>query len=131
MVWEESIILLPHTVRFVFLSATIPNSQQFAAWIAQTHRQACHVVYTDYRPTPLVHYVFVAGGEGLHLVVDEKGKFRENNFEKAMAELGADGGEETTDGRARNALAAGDKGANAASKESVRVSKKRTQSLEY
>lgn len=27
VVWEESIILLPHTVRFVFLSATIPNSQ--------------------------------------------------------------------------------------------------------
>lgn len=27
VVWEESIILLPHKVRFVFLSATIPNSQ--------------------------------------------------------------------------------------------------------
>ena len=25
VVWEESIILLPHQVRFVFLSATIPN----------------------------------------------------------------------------------------------------------
>ena len=55
VVWEESIILLPHTVRFVFLSATIPNAREFAAWICQTHRQACHVVYTDYRPTPLVH----------------------------------------------------------------------------
>jgi len=30
------------------------------------------VVYTDYRPTPLQHYIFPAGGEGLHLVVDDK-----------------------------------------------------------
>jgi hypothetical protein len=29
-VWEESIVLLPHSVRFVFLSATIPNSKEFA-----------------------------------------------------------------------------------------------------
>src|SRR5262249_26857820 len=26
VVWEESIILVPHKVRFVFLSATVPNS---------------------------------------------------------------------------------------------------------
>lgn len=29
VVWEESIILLPHKVKFVFLSATIPNAQEF------------------------------------------------------------------------------------------------------
>lgn len=49
VVWEESIILLPHKVRFVFLSATIPNSKEFCGWIAKTHHQPCHVVYTDYR----------------------------------------------------------------------------------
>ena len=53
VVWEESIILLPHKVRFVFLSATIPNAKEFAEWIAKTHHQTTHVVYTDYRPTPL------------------------------------------------------------------------------
>ncbi|TMW60703.1 hypothetical protein Poli38472_000745 [Pythium oligandrum] len=89
VVWEESIILLPHKVRFVFLSATIPNSKEFAAWICHIHHQPCHVVYTDYRPTPLQHYVFPAGGNGLHLVVDEKGKFREDNFQKAIATLTA------------------------------------------
>ena len=87
VVWEESIILLPHKVRFVFLSATIPNARQFVNWIAKIHHQPCHVVYTNYRPTPLQHYVFAAGGDGLHLVVDEKGKFRERNFQKAMAAL--------------------------------------------
>ena len=30
VVWEESIIMLPHKVRFVFLSATIPNAPEFA-----------------------------------------------------------------------------------------------------
>jgi ATP-dependent RNA helicase DOB1 len=32
VVWEESIILLPHKVRFVFLSATIPNAPAFVSW---------------------------------------------------------------------------------------------------
>lgn len=32
VVWEESIILLPHKVRFVFLSATIPNALAFVDW---------------------------------------------------------------------------------------------------
>jgi len=87
VVWEESIILLPHRVRFVFLSATIPNASQFADWICEIHHQPCHVLYTNFRPVPLQHYIFPQGGEGLHLVVDEKGKFREANFQKAMAAL--------------------------------------------
>ena len=51
-------------------------------------KQPCHVVYTDYRPTPLQHYIFPSGGEGLYLVVDEKGKFRDDNFIKAISQLG-------------------------------------------
>ncbi|KAJ2742705.1 ATP-dependent RNA helicase mtr4 [Coemansia sp. BCRC 34301] len=87
VVWEETIILLPHQVRFVFLSATIPNAMQFAEWITKTHEQACHVVYTDFRPTPLQHYLFPQGGDGIHLVVDEKSQFREDNFQRAIAAL--------------------------------------------
>jgi ATP-dependent RNA helicase DOB1 len=33
------------------------------------------------------HYIFPQGGDGVHLVVDERGKFREANFQKAMASL--------------------------------------------
>ena len=108
VVWEETIILLPDNVHYVFLSATIPNARQFAEWIAHLHHQPCHVVYTDFRfvdfslhvfvyfllidffvfrPTPLQHYVFPAGGDGIHLVVDEKGQFREDNFTTAMSVL--------------------------------------------
>uniref|UniRef100_I2CQP2 ATP-dependent RNA helicase DOB1 n=1 Tax=Nannochloropsis gaditana (strain CCMP526) TaxID=1093141 RepID=I2CQP2_NANGC len=102
VVWEESIILLPHKVRFVFLSATIPNSQEFAGWIATIHHQPCHVVYTDYRPVPLQHYIFPSGGEGLYLVVDEKSRFREDNFQKAMAVLQGEGGEEESGKKKKN-----------------------------
>ena len=84
VIWEETIILLNDNVHYVFLSATIPNARQFAEWIAYLHRQPCHVVATDYRPTPLQHYIYPAGGEGIHLVVDEMGNFREDNFNKAM-----------------------------------------------
>ena len=38
--------------------------------------QPCHVVYTDYRPTPLQHYIFPAGGDGIHMVVDEQVSLR-------------------------------------------------------
>lgn len=92
--WEETIILLPHKVRYVFLSATIPNAMEFAEWICTTHSQPCHVVYTDFRPTPLQHYLFPAGGDGIHLVVDEKGAFREDNFQKAMGALTEGKGED-------------------------------------
>lgn len=84
VVWEETIILLPDNVHYVFLSATIPNARQFAEWIAHLHHQTCHVVYTDYRPVPLQHFIYPAGGEGLYLVVDENGDLRQDNFEKAM-----------------------------------------------
>eukprot|EP00547_Thalassionema_nitzschioides_P008956 CAMPEP_0194227698 /NCGR_PEP_ID=MMETSP0156-20130528/42992_1 /TAXON_ID=33649 /ORGANISM="Thalassionema nitzschioides, Strain L26-B" /LENGTH=1107 /DNA_ID=CAMNT_0038960191 /DNA_START=38 /DNA_END=3361 /DNA_ORIENTATION=- len=104
VVWEESIILLPHKVRFVFLSATIPNASQFADWITAIHHQACHVVYTNYRPVPLQHYIFPQGGEGLHLVVDERGKFREANFQRAMAALGSSSVDEAA---ATNMLSSG------------------------
>ncbi|CAI9760568.1 unnamed protein product [Fraxinus pennsylvanica] len=82
VVWEESIIFLPPAIKMVFLSATMSNATEFAEWICNIHKQPCHVVYTDFRPTPLQHYVFPMGGSGLYLVVDENEQFREDNFLK-------------------------------------------------
>ena len=101
VVWEETIILLPDKVRYVFLSATIPNAMQFAEWITKTHNQPVHVVYTDFRPTPLQHYFFPAGADGIHLVVDEKGVFREDNFNKAMSTIADKQGDDPADAMAR------------------------------
>lgn len=96
VVWEETIILLPEQCQCVFLSATIPNAHQFAGWFESIHPTAkCHVVQTNYRPVPLQHYLFPMGAQGIYLTIDEKGKFREDNFKEAMAKLhpnGASGG---------------------------------------
>ena len=72
---------------------------QFAEWICKSHEQPCHVVYTNFRPTPLQHYLFPAGGEGIYLVVNEKGEFREDNFSKAMGTLQASAGEDPADAK--------------------------------
>ncbi|KIX04617.1 uncharacterized protein Z518_05487 [Rhinocladiella mackenziei CBS 650.93] len=101
VVWEETIILLPDKVRYVFLSATIPNAMQFAEWITKTHSQPCHVVYTDFRPTPLQHYFFPAGADGIHLIVDEKGVFREDNFQKAMSSIAEKHGDDPANAMAK------------------------------
>lgn len=88
VVWEESMILLSKNVKYVFLSATIPNANEFAEWICRIKEQPCHVVYTDLRPVPLEHFIFPAGAEGIYLVVDKKGQFKEDNFKKALSCLG-------------------------------------------
>lgn len=85
VVWEETIILLPDNVHYVFLSATIPNARQFAEWISYIHHQTCHVVYTDYRPVPLEHHIY-AGGL-IYKIVDSEGKFNQDKFETAMFSL--------------------------------------------
>ncbi|VDL60225.1 unnamed protein product [Hymenolepis diminuta] len=84
VVWEESIILLPSRVRQVFLSATIPNARQFAEWVTFLHKLPCHVIYTDYRPTPLQHYVYPCGGDGIFLTVGKDREFNEKNFNEAV-----------------------------------------------
>jgi ATP-dependent RNA helicase DOB1 len=89
VVWEECIVLLPRAVRCAFLSATIPNATEFAAWVARTHGAPVSVIHTDFRPTPLQHYLFPAGGDGIFLAVDEHSRFREDNFSAALASLAA------------------------------------------
>lgn len=82
VVWEESIVLLPPSIKLAFLSATIPNAKEFAQWISDLKRLPCHVITTDFRPTPLQHYMFPAGGEGIYLCVDERGTFLKVNVNR-------------------------------------------------
>ncbi|KAL1232596.1 Exosome RNA helicase [Trichinella spiralis] len=80
VVWEESIILLPDSVRYIFLSATIPNASQ---------------------PVPLQHYVYPAGGDGIYLVLNENGEFLEERFQQAMKTIGKGASLTSTDKRGR------------------------------
>ncbi|KAI4291363.1 ATP-dependent RNA helicase DOB1 [Pancytospora philotis] len=69
VVWEETIILLPPHVRMVFLSATIPNALEFAEWVCSVSLRPMHVVYTEKRVIPLIHYMYA---DKLRLVHDGK-----------------------------------------------------------
>ncbi|EZG45502.1 putative ATP-dependent RNA helicase [Gregarina niphandrodes] len=92
VIWEETIVLLPDSVRQVFLSATVPNTLEFAEWICRTKHQPCHVVSTSFRPTPLQHYLFPAGGEGLSLVMNEHRQYQEDNYRHVLQQLSNDRG---------------------------------------
>lgn len=113
VVWEESIIFLPPAIKMVFLSATMSNATEFAEWICNIHKQPCHVVYTDFRPTPLQHYVFPVGGSGLYLVVDENESFREDNYVKlqdTFAKPKQNDGNRSGNGKANGRIAKGGSG---------------------
>ncbi|HPT82826.1 MAG TPA: DEAD/DEAH box helicase [Limnochordia bacterium] len=57
-VWEESLIFMPPTMRFLGLSATIPNVDQLASWIEEVQRQEVKVVTNNHRVVPLKHALF-------------------------------------------------------------------------
>eukprot|EP00897_Mesotaenium_endlicherianum_P000213 jgi/Mesen1/10192/ME000766S09561 len=61
VVWEEVIIMLPDHVAMVLLSATVPNTAEFANWIGRTKRKKIYVTGTTKRPVPLEHCLFYAG----------------------------------------------------------------------
>lgn len=52
-VWEESIIFTKPHIRMLCLSATIPNAEEFAAWIAAIKEHEVVVIRHDVRPIPL------------------------------------------------------------------------------
>ena len=56
-VYEETLILMPDTMRAVFLSATVPNSKDFATWFGGLKNHQVDVVFTAKRPVPLSFHV--------------------------------------------------------------------------
>jgi len=60
-VWEESLIFLPAHMKFLGLSATIPNIDELASWLTQIHGREVKVVKENKRPVPL-HFFFQCQG---------------------------------------------------------------------
>ncbi|MGA2506396.1 MAG: DEAD/DEAH box helicase [Chitinispirillaceae bacterium] len=54
-VWEESIILAPQEIRFMCLSATVPNIRELATWMGTVRRVPFTVIEETHRPVPLRH----------------------------------------------------------------------------
>ncbi|KAK3156055.1 hypothetical protein QOZ80_2AG0102210 [Eleusine coracana subsp. coracana] len=61
VVWEEVIIMLPKHINIVLLSATVPNTVEFADWIGRTKKKKIRVTSTNKRPVPLEHCLFYSG----------------------------------------------------------------------
>ncbi len=102
-VWEESLIFSPDNVRFLCLSATIPNGREFADWIESIHSHEVKVIEHHHRPVPLEHLFYDLGAgltdfEGLRRAVQEK-KF--SNYENVVARARRGKGRQRKRGRGR------------------------------
>ncbi|PHH61332.1 hypothetical protein CDD81_466 [Ophiocordyceps australis] len=81
VVWEEVIIMLPEHVSLILLSATVPNTYEFASWVGRTKQKDIYVISTSKRPVPLEHYLWVAND--VHKIVDSDKKFLESGWKSA------------------------------------------------
>ena len=57
-VWEESLIFAPQHIKFVCLSATIPNIHSFAEWMQSVRDIDIEIVEELNRPVPLEHHLY-------------------------------------------------------------------------
>ena len=81
VVWEEVIIMLPEHVSLILLSATVPNTYEFASWVGRTKKKNIFVISTPKRPVPLEHYLWA--NKGLHKIVNAEKKFLEKGWKDA------------------------------------------------
>lgn len=88
VVWEEVIIMLPEHVSLILLSATVPNTYEFASWVGRTKQKDIYVISTPKRPVPLEHFLWA--GKKIHKLVDSEKKFLEKGWKDANAALKGD-----------------------------------------
>ncbi len=94
-VWEESIIFSPKTVRFLCLSATIPNCDELAHWIESVIDHHVKVISHNHRAVPLTFQFYYqkklldfkelkkkvrGGADNPRLLRGAKGKKNEDEF---------------------------------------------------
>jgi len=81
VVWEEVIIMLPEHITLILLSATVPNTYEFASWVGRTKKKDIYVISTPKRPVPLEHYLWA--GKEMHKIVDSEKRFIEKGWKTA------------------------------------------------
>ncbi|KAI8826931.1 antiviral helicase [Fimicolochytrium jonesii] len=88
VVWEEVIIMLPAHVNLILLSATVPNTREFADWVGRTKKKNIYVISTAKRPVPLEHHLYVpTTDKELYKVVDSQKKFLSTGWKAAQSAL--------------------------------------------
>ncbi|KAL4438757.1 hypothetical protein ABPG74_013430 [Tetrahymena malaccensis] len=85
LVWEETIIMLPETVGFVMLSATVPNYMEFANWVGRTKKRKIYVQKTDYRPVPLEHSIYLNGT--IQVIKQGDNRFNQTEYEQLKNQI--------------------------------------------
>ena len=87
-VWEESIIFAPQHIKFVCLSATIPNINPFTEWMQSVRDIDIEMVEELERPVPLKRYLYFKDyGIGLLPHITPLRKISQHNRGKRKAEL--------------------------------------------
>jgi antiviral helicase SKI2 len=81
VVWEEVIIMLPEHVTLILLSATVPNTYEFASWVGRTKKKDIYVISTPKRPVPLEHFLWA--GKAMYKIVTAEKKFLDNGWKDA------------------------------------------------
>ncbi|KAM9930913.1 hypothetical protein OXX59_000177 [Metschnikowia pulcherrima] len=80
VVWEEVIIMLPDHVKYILLSATVPNTYEFANWVGRTKQKDIYVISTPKRPVPLE--IFIWAKNDVYKAINANGVFSESEFKK-------------------------------------------------
>ncbi|HMA64892.1 MAG: DEAD/DEAH box helicase [Fibrobacterota bacterium] len=80
-VWEESIILAPREIRFMCLSATVPNIHELADWMGSVRGTEITVIEETHRPIPLKHAFYSPKFGIMNLRYIAK-KYRQNEKER-------------------------------------------------
>jgi antiviral helicase SKI2 len=81
VVWEEVIIMLPEHVTLILLSATVPNTKEFASWVGRTKKKDIYVISTLKRPIPLEHYLWA--DKAMYKIVNADKQFIEKGWKDA------------------------------------------------
>ncbi|KAL9594569.1 MAG: hypothetical protein Q9179_005337 [Wetmoreana sp. 5 TL-2023] len=85
VVWEEVIIMLPEHVTLILLSATVPNTYEFASWVGRTKKKDIYVISTPKRPVPLEHFLWA--DKAMYKIVGADKKFLDQGWKEANAAM--------------------------------------------
>jgi len=69
--WEKTILMLPHHIQMVMLSATIDSPERFAKWCERGTKEV-YLASTNHRVVPLSHYGFLTTTEQIFKIVKDK-----------------------------------------------------------
>jgi len=114
-VWENTVMMLPHHIQMLMLSATLDKPNKIATWIEarslqnvyESMMKEVYISSTNIREVPLLHYSFITTTQGifkaikdkemekeinntinkLHLIQNEKGVFNEPVYHKIQKML--------------------------------------------